>query len=111
MIAAPSPAPSGAGRDNVDAPTLTSSGRIAANSDVPRTLAHFCGWGRAGRRTIGYGDPRVGITTATRVRISARWRERAHASVRTSASGGGLFFHSHGEKDPFPSWIDENRKA
>ena len=63
-------------------------------------------------------DARSGMATPewvyhrhTRVRFSARWREQGHATVCTPASGGGLFFHSHGEKDPFASRIDENRKA
>ena len=65
-------------------------------------------------------DARSGIATPewvyhrhTRVRICARWREQGQAAVRTPTSGDlfFVFFHSHGEKDPFASRIDENRKA
>jgi len=92
-------------------PTPNGSGRIASGPDVPARSHAFAAGEEPEDARSGMATPEWVYKRPTRVRISARWRERGHATVRTPASPGGLFFHSHGEKDLFASWIDENRKA
>src|SRR2546426_9477673 len=112
VSASPPPAPSGAVCDNVNAsrPSPVAAG-LASGPDVPARSHAFAAGEEPEDARSGMATPEWVYQRPTRVRISARRREQGHATVRTPGSGGGLFFHSHGEKDLFASWIDENRKA
>src|SRR5207245_11740503 len=88
VIATPSPAPSGAVSDNVNtSPRSAVPAGTATRPDAPCLSTHASQAfpaGGAGRRTIRYADPRVGITTEPRA--SGFAPDGASATTRPSTT-------------------------